>query len=188
MAFWFFLSVGGYILIWLITGDLDAMPSSVLALIGISATTALGATAIDYSKSQSDATESTSLATEAQSLAVRLAQLKAGQSLSADEQRELADKVARYDLVNQRLQALREKAGSVGSRGFLNDILTDGGSVSLHRFQIVVWTLVLGLVFCDGVYKNLAMPAFNNTLLALMGISAGTYLGLNYQKARRPRS
>lgn len=37
---------------------------------------------------------------------------------------------------------------------------------------------VLGLIFVHEVFVELAMPTFDNTLLGLMGISAGTYLGL----------
>jgi hypothetical protein len=63
------------------------------------------------------------------------------------------------------------------SRGFLTDVMSDATGVSLHRFQMFVWTLVLGVIFCGSVYKNLGMPEFSATLLGLMGISSGTYLG-----------
>ena len=56
-------------------------------------------------------------------------------------------------------------------------MLSDPSGVSLHRFQMFVWTLVLGVIFVASVYKNLAMPQFSATLLGLMGISSGTYLG-----------
>jgi len=64
------------------------------------------------------------------------------------------------------------------SEGFLKDILTDANGVSLHRFQMLVWTIVLAGVFLKGVYDDLGMPNFSATLLALMGITSGTYLGL----------
>ena len=57
---------------------------------------------------------------------------------------------------------------------------TSGGEhrvITFHRFQIVVWTLILGVVFVSEVLTKLAMPAFDATLLVLMGISSGTYLG-----------
>jgi hypothetical protein len=63
------------------------------------------------------------------------------------------------------------------SKGFLNDVMSDPTGVSLHRFQMFVWTLVLGVIFIGSVYKNLEMPEFSATLLGLMGISSGTYLG-----------
>ena len=58
------------------------------------------------------------------------------------------------------------------------DILSDGTGISIHRFQMVAWTLVLGIVFLHEVYIDLAMPKFDAVLLGLLGISAGTYLGL----------
>ena len=63
------------------------------------------------------------------------------------------------------------------SESFFKDILTDANGITLHRFQIVIWTVVLGALFVYGVYRELAMPEFSGTLLALMGISSGTYLG-----------
>lgn len=64
------------------------------------------------------------------------------------------------------------------SRGWLADILSDQYGVSFHRFQMASWTLVLAIIFLQQVYRELAMPDFDATLLGLMGISAGTYLGL----------
>ena len=63
----------------------------------------------------------------------------------------------------------------------LLDLLSEdegsGRVIAFHRFQIVAWTLVLGVVFFSEVKTKLAMPEFNSTLLTLMGISSGTYLG-----------
>lgn len=58
------------------------------------------------------------------------------------------------------------------------DILSDEQGVNFHRFQMASWTLVLSIIFIQQVYRSLAMPDFDNTLLGLLGISAGTYLGL----------
>jgi hypothetical protein len=63
------------------------------------------------------------------------------------------------------------------STSFISDVISDATGVSLHRFQMFVWTLVLGVIFIASVYKNLEMPQFSATLLGLMGISSGTYLG-----------
>ncbi len=77
---------------------------------------------------------------------------------------------------------VRELSGHLNptSRGFLADLLYDGDHVSLHRFQIVVWTLILGGLFTFSVMYNLSMPEFGTELLALMGISSGTYLGFKF--------
>jgi hypothetical protein len=63
------------------------------------------------------------------------------------------------------------------TRGFLKDVLSDADGICFHRFQMFVWTLVLGIMFISSVYYVLSMPEFSPTLLGLQGISAGTYLG-----------
>lgn len=45
------------------------------------------------------------------------------------------------------------------------------------RTQILVWTVVLIWIFARAIYDTLAMPDFDATLLGLMGISGGTYVG-----------
>ena len=66
------------------------------------------------------------------------------------------------------------------SASFFKDILTDGAGVGLHRFQMLVWTIVVFFVFWGAVWNKLALPEFDNTLLALMGLSAGAYLGFKF--------
>ena len=64
------------------------------------------------------------------------------------------------------------------SHGFIEDILSDDASYSVHRVQMVIWTVILGLVFCYEVIMHLAMPQFDTNLLLLMGISSTGYVGL----------
>ena len=61
------------------------------------------------------------------------------------------------------------------------DLITDrdGGTV-LYRVQILAWTVVLGLVFLVGIYRDVSMPDFNATLLTLMAISGGSYIGFKF--------
>jgi hypothetical protein len=70
------------------------------------------------------------------------------------------------------------------SQGFLKDLLSDDHGISLHRFQLFSWTLVLGLIFCASVYDGLQMPQFSTTLLGLMGLSSGTYLGFKMPEGK----
>lgn len=64
------------------------------------------------------------------------------------------------------------------SRGrFFEDLLTDAEGITLHRFQMLVMTVVIGIFFADHVATQLTMPEFDANTLALLGISAGTYLG-----------
>jgi hypothetical protein len=79
---------------------------------------------------------------------------------------------------------------SVGSdapsvtHGFVSDVISDSAGVSIHRLQMFVWTLVLGVIFVASVYNDLSMPEFSATLLGLMGISSGTYLGVKTQASK----
>ena len=70
------------------------------------------------------------------------------------------------------------------SVGFFNDLLTDDTGYSLHRVQLAAWTGVLLIVFGASVYSGL--PEFDSTLLGLMGISAGTYLGFKLPEKQTP--
>jgi hypothetical protein len=72
------------------------------------------------------------------------------------------------------------------SRGFLDDLLTDENGYALHRFQMLVWSIVLFILFWSSVYRHLAMPQFDATVLGLMGISSGTYLGFKLPEKRAP--
>ena len=73
----------------------------------------------------------------------------------------------------------------VPSRGFWRDLVSDDrGGVALDRVQILVWTLVLGIIFLSSVLLELTMPEFSGTLLALMGISSGTYIGFQLPRGR----
>ncbi len=69
------------------------------------------------------------------------------------------------------------------SRGFIIDILSDEEGVTIYRFQMAVWTLVLAAVFFYKVWTELAMPDFNAVLLGLLGVSNGTYVGLKMRKS-----
>ena len=60
------------------------------------------------------------------------------------------------------------------------DLITDKDGAALHRVQVVGWTIVLGLVFLVGVYRDLSMPEFSATLLTLMAISGGSYVGFKF--------
>jgi hypothetical protein len=131
LAFWFYLVISAYVFIWIITGELDTISGSVLALMGIGAGTALGDSLID-----------------------------AGPSAAASGAR-------------------------TPSRGFFGDALSDPtGTISLYRFQLFSWTLVLGIIFCVQVYHGLSMPQFDATLLGLMGISSGTFLGAKFPEQK----
>jgi hypothetical protein len=70
------------------------------------------------------------------------------------------------------------------SKGFWKDI-TGGDSISLHRMQLIAWTVVLVFVFVVQVVTKLTIPDFNPTLLGLLGLSAGTYVGFKFPENQK---
>lgn len=194
MAWWFLLTVVAFMFIWLITGDQDSLPPSLLGLLGISAATAVAAvvvsggnrgeslrailegqiTSIDTSVARIDAdlVSTAQRITEAQAAGGPVATLQ-------DVQAALTK--ARAEQEAMRGRVVVQMAGItaiVASDGLWQDLVRDDlGAVALDRLQIVVWTIVLGGVFIWTVLWTLTMPVFNATMLALMGISSGTYIG-----------
>jgi peptidoglycan hydrolase CwlO-like protein len=191
MAVWFFLVVSSFLFLYVITDDYNTLTEQAVMLIGIGSGTALGAAVIDVGKRNVLDRERESLAGlegETQKLKDRIAENQ--KSTQDDPERnsqdqptlnELTSKLAEMNVRRVEAETRVKHAGAVlikdgSSNGFM-DLLTDANGISFHRFQMVVWTVILIILFFDGVYRNLAMPEFNATLLALMGISSGTYLG-----------
>ena len=77
-------------------------------------------------------------------------------------------------------RAYTDKTKPFISQGWLKDLTTDINGPTLHRIQVLCWTVVLGFIFIIGVYRDLAMPDFSATLLALMGISGAGYVGFKW--------
>jgi hypothetical protein len=168
MAFWFFLIAMAFCLIFLITWDVDSISQGVLGLMGISAATGLAGAVVDTSKNGAAESQKTDLMAQNVSLA-------AGQP---DPQRQ-ADIKAKLAQVNAQLQ-------TSPTDGLINDLLSDATGISFHRFQMVVWTIILGIVFVVRVKGDLVMPDFSATLLGLMGISSGTYIGFKFPEQKNP--
>jgi hypothetical protein len=64
------------------------------------------------------------------------------------------------------------------SEGFIMDILSDGTSINIHRFQNVIFHLVFGLIFIQKAISTSQIPDFDDTILLLLGISSGAYATL----------
>lgn len=179
-AWWFVLVFLSFIFIWLVTGQYDLSPTA-LILLSIGSGTALGAKIIDTNKQNTAAEDSTANpvtlnllveqkeAIEAELTALEKSRPKNAAAL-AERRQEYKDKIS---------EIRKDFPYAVGQekRGFLMDILSDVDGVNFHRFQLIVWTIILGLFFVISSLGRLAMTQFSETLLALMGISAGTYLG-----------
>lgn len=69
------------------------------------------------------------------------------------------------------------------SEGFFHDILSDRSSVNIQRLQNVLFNILFGLIFIQKTVSSNLLPDFDNNILLMMGISAGTYAGL---KATEP--
>lgn len=193
MAFWFFVIAASYVLIWMITSDRNSLTEQALGLLGISTATALGAAVVGASKTGADESTRKALEQEEGMLTARLSQFAEEQKAQPDKltdlNKEKAEKTARLEQVKKELAALTKRTLPRQSVNFWTDLLSDADGISFHRFQMATWTVVLGIIFVAGVYNNLAMPELSGTLLALMGISGGTYIGFKFpEKQGSPTS
>lgn len=197
MAFWFFLIYVSYLVIWLVTDALDTITPSLLGLMGISAGTALGEALIDSGKDTARDGQLQDLTAEKQSieqsipqLQAQLASANANPATPADTtnrdslNKQVQDNQTRLAQINLQIPSLTPTASAGVSKGFIPDILSDSNGYSFHRFQIFAWTIVLGIIFVSSVYNNLTMPEFSTTLLGLMGISSGTYIGFKFPEKK----
>ena len=148
-AFWMFITTMSFVFIWVVTSDLATLNASVLALIGISSGTYLSAALLEkpIDKKVSPATNPVS--------PITVEPMKLGNAQKA------VNRIRNIRFIGQ----------------FLGDILSDEKGISVPRFQIFVWTIVLGIIFVVSVVNELSMPEFNGTLLGLMAISSATYVG-----------
>ncbi len=118
LAWWFAIIFASFVFLWLITGDIPALSSQALALLGLSGVTTLAASAV------------------------------------------------------KRPEILPMAKPDV----FLDELISDANGPTIQRFQMLVMTVSLGLMFLINVFTRLSMPVFDGSLITLMGISAGTYV------------
>jgi hypothetical protein len=197
MACWFLVVLVSYVFIWMLTDDIKTLTSTALALMGISAATALGSAVVDSSKRADQENLIRIIEEKMNQVEVEVVRLRGDitslnetsnatpGSGGTEQQREVTiarqgdfeAKKTEVGQLKQQIQELKEKAEPVPSRGFLNDILSDNNGISFNRFQMFAWTVVLIVVFMWSVLRSLAMLDFDATLLALMGISGATFIG-----------
>jgi hypothetical protein len=185
MAFWFYLVIAGYLYIWLLTGQSYTPTGSILVLLGISSATGFAAAIVDRSKTSDANNKRSDLEIQKLALESRIAEMDATHpSPGSDLYKQLMEKKDQLAVISLQLANTPRPATS-RSAGLLKDLFCDGDGVSFHRFQIIVWTIVLGMVFINAVHIDLAMPDFDATLLGLMGLSSGTYIGFKFpEKAK----
>jgi hypothetical protein len=164
MAWWFFIILAAYLFLFMVTWDFDTITAGTLGLMGIAAGTAMAGATVDTSKNSSMAAEKAQLQTEAASVPPPTA--------------------ARASQIATRIAELDKQLNTPLHTTWYDDLLSDANGLSFHRFQMFVWTIVLGVIFVISTYTDLLMPNFSATLLGLMGISAGTYVGFKFPEQK----
>lgn len=75
-----------------------------------------------------------------------------------------------------------KRARVLSKSNFFLDLIDDGTGASIHRFQNVVFIVVLLCIFIGNTYRALEFPIFNETQLLLLGISSAGYVGMKFLK------
>lgn len=200
-AFWFLIVFASYAFLSLFTNAyVDIINSTALTLMGIGSGTALGAAMIDAGRlseeekstvepllqqqvllteainSEKDCNPSRSQVTTMDSEAsnVSLSSSTVGQNTSANNNRK------RLEELESEIRRIVPKIGPRVGQTLYKDLLTDKDGISFHRFQMLCWTLMLGVFFIYSVFSYFKMPLFDEELYILIGISSGTYLGFKF--------
>lgn len=187
MAFWTVLVAWGWLYLWLASSQVVALSDSVLAMMGIATGTLLGAQIIDLGKAS--ALRDVSAKIEAQTARLRRLSTPVAVTAGSATAPPALQAQAELPAVTAELASLNERraqmvAPTKWSEGLLDDLLSDEAGISIHRLQMVLWTLVLGIFFIRTVVGTFGMPDMDGTLLALMGLSSGAYLGFKLPEKR----
>jgi len=204
MAFWGLLVTTSFLGVFVISHKMERIPQNVLILLGISGATGLSSVLITGSKRSAAGPKIQELEDARLKLIEQQKEPRAkiaADSKSLQDEKSAAganfppEKQKQLDVLNQSLNALekaladadqaieaqRTEAAVATSEGkWYKDIISDANGMTFHRFQVVLWTIILGIVFIWTVCNTLSMPEFDTTLLLLMGISNGTYLGFKF--------
>jgi len=69
------------------------------------------------------------------------------------------------------------QAANTGKNFFLN-VCSDANGLSVHRFQNVIFTIIIGFYVISKVIESREFPRIDSNMLLLMGISSATYLAI----------
>lgn len=167
MAWWTVLTVWGFFFIYQYTGTAD-VTNSVVVLMGISSATGLGAVLIDREHTKKE---------DAKKEDTKKEDAKTEEPKKEGARNERRTEHASKPCVPQRNHFFAK---------LLSDPSDSLNDYSLHRVQIFCWNLAMSYVFLRSVVINYTMPEFDNTLLALMGVSSAAYLGFKRQENSVP--
>jgi hypothetical protein len=184
MAVWFCLILASFAFILAVTDDLNSITSESFILLGISGATALGSVAVDRTKDDAISRLEgvlTGIGLKSREDVDRLFNEVSIKSTGAAAANTTFPGAALPGNANPTLsdlwQAYLAVIAPYKSSGFWKDLVNDINGPTIHRWQILIWTLVLGGVYMRRVYANLETPTLGTNLLTLMGISGGVYLG-----------
>jgi hypothetical protein len=158
-AGWLVLIVGAFCLVWISTGEIPAMTTQLLSLLGVTAGTAVAGHTINSAKNDRRSFAKTAQATTPAPLNVNAPPGVPVTVVAPPPPLPIRP----ADLVTPQ------------HRDFFTDILSESGAPSVTRLQHAVWTLVLWVLFAVSVYSAFGLLDFDKTLLGLMGISSLTY-------------
>jgi hypothetical protein len=182
LAWWSYIVFFSFLVLFSITGDYtNIVTSQAMVLLGLGAATTVGATVIDSGAERT-------LSREQETLLLQLDRELL--HIKAELKQETKGSHSWRELMNTKEEIEREISQyERQSKGFFRDLLAgENGEVNLHRYQIFIWTIVLGLIFIYEIIVSFKMPEFDTTLLTLQGISAGTYLTLKAQGESDPNN
>lgn len=186
MAFWFTLIFAAFVYLYILSGDYNTITAQALALMGISGTTALAAVAVDVVKdSPADAANRGLQALGIQSYddVLRLNKEISDRETEATGNPPPARLSQLQSEIQDRRNILRTyevRTRPFVTQGWFKDVTTDVNGPTVYRLQVLIWTVMLGIVFVVEVYRNRTMPHFSPVLLTLMGISGAGYVGFKY--------
>lgn len=186
MLVWFCLIFSSFLFIFVVTLDLNSITAESFVLLGISASTALAAAAIERSKVDPDKDPVQNARDEIARMGIKTCEdadllYKANATGPSDKAKTIIPEAALSGnpdpTVGELWTEYQKRIGIFRSSGWLQDLVNDMNGPTIHRWQILIWTGVLGAIYVGAVYVNLETPTFGTNLLALMGISGGVYLG-----------
>ncbi|WP_448191167.1 hypothetical protein [Azospirillum sp. sgz301742] len=185
LVWWTVIVVWSYAAILVATGAMDTITAGTMGLMGIVG----GASVLSFVQSgrpSDDDDRRKDYGKAYRDLAALVVAKKPDFSLTAQPVIVDEDTTETRDLL-ARMKRLQNEIYPT-SNGFIDDVLTDAHGMSAHRLQLLVWTGVLGIAFLYEVARTLSMPELSPELLALTGISHGTYFGfkMNEQQVAAP--
>jgi hypothetical protein len=171
MLLWTVVGLFSWIYLWLVCGDINTLNATAFALMGISYATGVGAQLVD---AKVDEAAERALVQWLDELEVLVAKDAANTALATKTNRGAIEQ--HWSNPPALLKDCR--------RNFWRNLIEgdNGKPTQLHRLQVIGFTVVLAAFFIAAVATTLAMPTFSDNVLAMLGISGGTYVGFKFSQ------